>query len=131
MGYLSFSFLMSSFFLFVYLEQLFFSDRLGLQLKGDSEHSNHMCCLCLRNIKPQNRAIANDMHMHERWKGGEVERVLLTASHSLISSPGGSLTASLKFPLPNVASICFLNCAPCNCRKGEKTKEDDLINAFF
>ncbi|CAL5364093.1 unnamed protein product [Camellia sinensis] len=37
---------------------------------------------------------------------------VLTASHSLASSPGGSLTASLRFPLPNVASMCFLSCAP-------------------
>lgn len=37
---------------------------------------------------------------------------LLTASHSLASSPGGSRTASLKLPLPKVASICCRSCAP-------------------
>lgn len=39
--------------------------------------------------------------------------LLFTASHSLGSSPGGSRTASLKFPLPKVASMCFWSCAPC------------------
>jgi hypothetical protein len=38
--------------------------------------------------------------------------LLLTASHSLSSSPGGSRTASLKLPLPKVASICFFSCTP-------------------
>lgn len=38
--------------------------------------------------------------------------LLLTASHSFGSSPGGSRTASLRFPLPRVASMCFRSCAP-------------------
>lgn len=46
--------------------------------------------------------------------------LLLTASHSFASSPGGSLTASLRFPLPKVASMCFLNCAPCIEEKKQK-----------
>lgn len=33
--------------------------------------------------------------------------LLFTASHSLKSSPGGNFTASLRLPLPKVASICF------------------------
>lgn len=37
---------------------------------------------------------------------------VFTASHSLMSSPGGSRTASLKFPLPRVASICLCSWAP-------------------
>jgi hypothetical protein len=41
------------------------------------------------------------------------EKLLLTASHSKRSSPGGSRTASLKFPLPRVASMCFRSWAPC------------------
>lgn len=32
---------------------------------------------------------------------------LLTAIHSLRSSPSGSMTACLRFPLPSVASACF------------------------
>ena len=42
----------------------------------------------------------------------ETREILFTASHSFKSSPGGSLTASLRFPLPRVASISFLNWAP-------------------
>jgi hypothetical protein len=41
------------------------------------------------------------------------EKLLLTASHSKRSSPGGRRTASLKFPLPRVASMCFRSWAPC------------------
>lgn len=52
-------------------------------------------------------------HPYREIEGGR-EIILLTASHSLKSSPGGNLTASLKFPLPKVASICCLSCAPCN-----------------
>lgn len=37
---------------------------------------------------------------------------VLTASHSLPSSPGGSLTASFKFPLPKVDTMCLWSCAP-------------------
>lgn len=33
--------------------------------------------------------------------------LLLTAIHSFRSSPSGSMTACLKFPLPSVASACF------------------------
>jgi hypothetical protein len=33
--------------------------------------------------------------------------VLLTASHSLISSLSGSMTACLRFPLPKVAFACL------------------------
>lgn len=58
-------------------------------------------------------------------KGREGMYVLLTASHSLISSPGGSLTASLKFPLPKVESMCCLNCAPCNKENDEQSKKVD------
>lgn len=38
--------------------------------------------------------------------------LLLTASHSLRSSPTGRRTASRRLPLPRVASMCFLNCVP-------------------
>jgi len=44
----------------------------------------------------------------ETERGGEKD-VLFTASHSFKSSPGGSLTASLRFPLPSVASMSCLN----------------------
>uniref|UniRef100_A0A6B0UET4 Putative secreted protein n=1 Tax=Ixodes ricinus TaxID=34613 RepID=A0A6B0UET4_IXORI len=33
---------------------------------------------------------------------------VLTATHSLRSSPSGSMTASLRFPLPSVAAACFI-----------------------
>jgi hypothetical protein len=36
--------------------------------------------------------------------------LLLTASHSSLSSPSGSLTAFLKLPLPSVASAYCLSC---------------------
>lgn len=35
--------------------------------------------------------------------------LLLTATHSLRSSPSGSMTAMRRFPLPSVASACFSN----------------------
>lgn len=43
------------------------------------------------------------------WDGS----LLLTASHSLRSSPIGSRTASRRFPLPRVASMCFFSGKPC------------------
>lgn len=47
--------------------------------------------------------------LEKKHKEGRMYNLLLTASHSFRSSPVGSLTASLKFPLPSVASICFLS----------------------
>ena len=41
--------------------------------------------------------------------------LLLTATHSLRSSPSGSITASRRFPLPSVAAACFIKsywCVP-------------------
>jgi hypothetical protein len=35
--------------------------------------------------------------------------VLLTATHSLRSSPSGSITASRKLPEPKVAAACFIS----------------------
>lgn len=34
--------------------------------------------------------------------------LLFTATHSFKSSPSGSITASLRFPLPKVAAACFI-----------------------
>ena len=39
--------------------------------------------------------------------------LLLTASHSLRSSPMGRRTASRRLPLPRVASMCLFSCIPC------------------
>lgn len=72
-----------------------------------------MPVICMRKQEERGR---------ERERGGDV---LLTASHSLISSPGGSLTASLKFPLPNVESMCCLSCAPCNKENDDQSMKDD------
>lgn len=36
-----------------------------------------------------------------------IRNLLLTAIHSLRSSPSGNITACLRFPLPRVASACF------------------------
>lgn len=38
---------------------------------------------------------------------------VLTATHSLRSSPSGSMTASLKFPDPRVAAACFIKSCWC------------------
>ena len=41
--------------------------------------------------------------------------LLFTATHSFRSSPSGSITACLKFPLPRVAAACFIKsywCVP-------------------
>lgn len=51
--------------------------------------------------------------MTEKRFCGKDKELLFTASHSFRSSPGGSLTASLRFPLPRVASMCFRSWAPC------------------
>lgn len=36
-----------------------------------------------------------------------------------MSSPGGSLTASIRLPCPSVASICRFSCSPYNRTQGE------------
>lgn len=57
-----------------------------------------------------------------------MQNLLLTASHSLRSSPGGNRTASLKFPLPKVESMCFFNCTPCIKHNNEKCRETIIWN---
>lgn len=79
-----------------------------------SAHIRVLPCRCRR------------MRCEERAKLGQKRNTLLTASHSFRSSPGGSLTASLRFPLPRVASICFLSCAPCIVKKKIKESDESL-----
>lgn len=45
-----------------------------------------------------------------------IKNLLLTASHSLRSSPRGRRTASFKLPLPKVESMYFLSCKPYACK---------------
>lgn len=42
------------------------------------------------------------LHWHQEYN------ILLTATHSLRSSPSGSMTARRKFPEPKVAAACFI-----------------------
>ena len=47
---------------------------------------------------------------------------MLTAIHSLRSSPGGSLTASRRSPEPSVAWMCCLSCSPFFVRSGRTAR---------
>lgn len=62
---------------------------------------------------PPNMILPLNYYSYQSCSSTRSKILLFTASHSLGSSPGGSRTASLKFPLPKVASMCFWSCAPC------------------
>ena len=58
--------------------------------------------------------------------------LLLTASHSLRSSPTGRRTASRRLPLPRVASMCLFSCIPCKQSQTFRfrTEHEDRRTAF-
>ncbi|RNA18992.1 hypothetical protein BpHYR1_038873 [Brachionus plicatilis] len=59
-----------------------------------------------------------------------IKILLLTATHSFISSPSGSITASLRLPLPNVVEACFTRSKLCDSPASE-TFFFDLKVIFF
>lgn len=61
-------------------------------------------CKCSKDFT---KAVCKKRHGSCIYKCAVLIHSLLTAIHSLRSSPSGSITACLKFPLPSVASACL------------------------
>lgn len=86
--------------------------------KYSEEHSFGCICTCFftdkllhYNIFTCKRKLISKKILTKSYykltKLNVAKNLLLTAIHSLRSSPSGSITACLRFPLPRVASACF------------------------